>query len=267
MGLQEIGPGEDGAGTKVAIEADPSSDHERTERAAGGWLGRLDLELAVRAGRTVLARKRQVGPLTVQRLFYPEASNCHLYLLHPHGGVVGGDRLEIELDVGAGASVLLTTPGAAKLYRSTGALACVQQRLKIAGLNQYYGESHTLWDLDIEIPQGQCTFVMGRNGVGKTTLMDRIMGLLPLRSGSMEYQGTDLAKLAAERRAGLGIGYVPQGRQIFPLLTVEENLQIGLSDDLVKEYLRRCIRTNLLIIIYLFSEIVSCYPRPASHYT
>ena len=69
---------------------------------------------------------------------------------------------------------------------------------------------------------------MGRNGVGKTTLMQCIMGLLPLRGGTLQYQGHDLAKLAAERRAELGIGYVPQGRQIFPLLTVEENLQIGL---------------------------------------
>ena len=100
--------------------------------------------------------------------------------------------------------------------------------LKIAGLNQYYGESHTLWNLDIEIPEGRCTCVMGRNGVGKTTLMDCIMGLLPLRSGTMEFEGRDLARLPAEKRVGLGIGYVPQGRQIFPLLTVEENLQIGL---------------------------------------
>ena len=100
--------------------------------------------------------------------------------------------------------------------------------LNITGLNQFYGESHTLWDLDLEIPEGKCTCVMGRNGVGKTTLMDCIMGLLPVRSGSMDLQGQDLARLVAEKRAGLGIGYVPQGRQIFPLLTVEENLQIGL---------------------------------------
>ena len=100
--------------------------------------------------------------------------------------------------------------------------------LNIQGLNQFYGESHTLWDLDIEIPTGQCTCVMGRNGVGKTTLMQCIMGLLPLRSGTMQYQGQDLARLPAERRADLGLGYVPQGRQIFPLLTVEENLRIGL---------------------------------------
>ncbi|HYN77239.1 MAG TPA: urea ABC transporter ATP-binding subunit UrtE [Lamprocystis sp. (in: g-proteobacteria)] len=101
--------------------------------------------------------------------------------------------------------------------------------LSITGLNQFYGESHTLWDLNIQIPAGQCTCIMGRNGVGKTSLMQCIMGLLPLRSGTMNYQGQDLARLAAERRAELGLGYVPQGRQIFPLLTVEENLRIGLA--------------------------------------
>jgi urea transport system ATP-binding protein len=105
--------------------------------------------------------------------------------------------------------------------------------LKLQGVNQFYGQSHTLWDLDIAFPAGRCSCVMGRNGVGKTTLMQCIMGLLPLRGGSMTYQGqdgpVDLARLPAERRAGLGIGYVPQGRQIFPLLTVEENLRIGLG--------------------------------------
>jgi urea transport system ATP-binding protein len=100
--------------------------------------------------------------------------------------------------------------------------------LTIQGLNQFYGQSHTLWDLDIQIPAGQCTCVMGRNGVGKTTLMQCVMGLLPLKSGALLYQGQDLARLTAERRARLGIGFVPQGRQIFPLLTVEENLRIGL---------------------------------------
>ena len=100
--------------------------------------------------------------------------------------------------------------------------------LSIRGLNQYYSESHTLWDLDMDVPERQCTCVMGRNGVGKTTLMQCVMGLLPLRTGTLDYRGEDLARLPAERRAALGIGYVPQGRQIFPLLTVEENLQIGL---------------------------------------
>lgn len=100
--------------------------------------------------------------------------------------------------------------------------------LKIEQLNQYYGESHTLWDLDLEVPTGECTVLMGRNGVGKTTLLQCIMGLLQARSGDILYQGDSLKNTAAEQRARIGIGYVPQGRQIFPLMSVEENLQIGL---------------------------------------
>ncbi len=100
--------------------------------------------------------------------------------------------------------------------------------LSVRGLNQFYGESHSLWDLDLEVPEGRCTCLMGRNGVGKTTLLQCIMGLLPVRSGTLEFSGLDLTKLAADRRAGLGIGYVPPGRPIFPLLTVQENLEIGL---------------------------------------
>ena len=100
--------------------------------------------------------------------------------------------------------------------------------LKIDQLNQFYGESHTLWDLNLHVPEGEVTVLMGRNGVGKTTLLQCIMGLLKVRSGEMIYQGQSLAGVDAEKRANLGIGYVPQGRQIFPLLTVEENLLIGL---------------------------------------
>jgi len=100
--------------------------------------------------------------------------------------------------------------------------------LKTQGLNQFYGESHTLWDLDLHVPAGKCTCLMGRNGVGKTTLLKAVMGLLPLKSGSIVFDGQDITRMSAERRAPLGIGYVPQGRQIFPLLTVEENLRIGL---------------------------------------
>jgi len=101
--------------------------------------------------------------------------------------------------------------------------------LTIDGLNQYYGESHTLWDLSLEALPGQVLCLMGRNGVGKTTLLKCLMGLLPIRSGTITFGGEDLSRLPAERRAPLGIGYVPQGRQIFPLLTVEENLKIGLA--------------------------------------
>lgn len=100
--------------------------------------------------------------------------------------------------------------------------------LTISGLNQFYGESHTLWDLDLQVQEGSCTCLMGRNGVGKTTLLQCVMGLLQPRSGQIGFTGQELMKLPPERRAYLGIGYVPQGRQIFPLLTVEENLRVGL---------------------------------------
>jgi urea transport system ATP-binding protein len=101
--------------------------------------------------------------------------------------------------------------------------------LTIEGLNQFYGQSHTLWDLQLLVPEGTVVSLMGRNGVGKTTLLKCIMGLLPIRSGRITFAGSDLQRLSAERRAALGIGYVPQGRQIFPLLTVEENLKTGLA--------------------------------------
>jgi urea transport system ATP-binding protein len=101
--------------------------------------------------------------------------------------------------------------------------------LSITGLNQYYGESHILWNVDAHIPEGACTCLMGRNGVGKTTLLKCIMGLLPVKSGIIQLADHNLTALKAERRASLGIGYVPQGREIFPLLTVEENLRTGLS--------------------------------------
>ena len=102
--------------------------------------------------------------------------------------------------------------------------------LTIDRLNQFYGESHTLWDLNLEVPAGQCTCVMGRNGVGKTTLMKAVMGEVAVASGSIRYAGeVELTRRRVEDRSRLGIGYVPQGRQIFPLLSVEENLRTGLA--------------------------------------
>ena len=101
--------------------------------------------------------------------------------------------------------------------------------LKLTNLNQFYGQSHTLWDISLEVQKGECLCVMGRNGVGKTTLMDTIMGQHRIESGTIEFDGEDITKLSVEDRASLGIGYVPQGRQIFPLLTVEENLKIGIG--------------------------------------
>ncbi|MET0293159.1 MAG: urea ABC transporter ATP-binding subunit UrtE [Steroidobacteraceae bacterium] len=99
----------------------------------------------------------------------------------------------------------------------------------IKGLNQFYGGSHILWDIDLDIPKGECTVLMGRNGMGKTTLLKCLMGLVPTRSGSVQYEGQDLLKQPASARAHLGIGYVPQGREIFSQLTVEENLRTGLA--------------------------------------
>ena len=109
--------------------------------------------------------------------------------------------------------------------------------LSISGLNQFYGQSHILWDLDLEVEPASCTCIMGRNGVGKTTLLRCIMGILPARSGSIKFGDAELTTIATERRARIGIGYVPQGREIFSQLTVEENLRIGLSarQDGVKE--------------------------------
>jgi urea transport system ATP-binding protein len=101
--------------------------------------------------------------------------------------------------------------------------------LSISGLNQAYRGSRTLWDVDLDVAPGSRTCLMGRNGMGKTTLLKCIMGLLPASSGAIRFDGTDLRAVSAETRARLGIGYVPQGREIFPQLTVEENLRVGLS--------------------------------------
>jgi urea transport system ATP-binding protein len=96
-------------------------------------------------------------------------------------------------------------------------------------VNQFYGGSHTLRDLSLEIPDAACTTLLGRNGVGKTTLLKCLVGLLPIRSGAINWQGRDISKLSPDARARAGIAYVPQGREIFPRLTVEENLQMGLA--------------------------------------
>jgi urea transport system ATP-binding protein len=105
----------------------------------------------------------------------------------------------------------------------------VSDLLEIQGLNQFYRGSHTLWDVEMRIPKGSCTCLMGRNGMGKTTLLKCIMGLLPASTGRILFEGRDLRGFAAEERAHRRIGYVPQGREIFSQLTVEENLRIGLA--------------------------------------
>lgn len=101
--------------------------------------------------------------------------------------------------------------------------------LEVSGLNQFYGESHTLWDMDLKVPEGSCVCLMGRNGVGKTTLLKSIMGALPVRSGKITFMGQDIAPTRAEMRARKGIGWVPQGREVFSMMTVQENLRTGLA--------------------------------------
>ena len=100
--------------------------------------------------------------------------------------------------------------------------------INIEQVNQRYGGTQILWDLDLDIPKGKVTCIMGRNGVGKTTLLKCLMGLLPVASGSITLEGEKIESRSAEQRAPLGVGYVPQGRDVFPLLTVEENLKVGL---------------------------------------
>ena len=101
--------------------------------------------------------------------------------------------------------------------------------LQIKNVNQYYGGSHILRDVSLEAQRGKVTVVLGRNGVGKTTLLKSLMGLVPIKSGSIEFDGRPVQKKTPYERARAGIGYVPQGREIFARLTVEENLRMGLA--------------------------------------
>jgi len=101
--------------------------------------------------------------------------------------------------------------------------------LTVRDLNQYYGGSHILRNLSLEVRAGACTALLGRNGMGKSTLLKCLMGLLPVRSGTISFQGRDITGFPSYSRVRLGIGYVPQGREIFPRLTVEENLLMGLA--------------------------------------
>jgi len=101
--------------------------------------------------------------------------------------------------------------------------------LAVANLNQFYGGSHILRELSFDVPAGRVTALLGRNGVGKTTLLRTLMGLLPARTGSIRFGEADLTAAKPYERVRAGIGYVPQGREIFPRLTVEENLKMGLA--------------------------------------
>lgn len=101
--------------------------------------------------------------------------------------------------------------------------------IEVKEINQYYGSSHTLRGISLDVKKGECLTLLGRNGVGKTTLLKCMMGVLPTSSGSVTLEGKNITKLSPHERAKLGIAYVPQGREIFARLTVEENLLMGLA--------------------------------------
>ena len=101
--------------------------------------------------------------------------------------------------------------------------------LEINAINQYYGGSHILRDVSLTAPIGECSVILGRNGVGKTTLLKCLMGILPIKSGQILLNGKDISKLSPENRVRVGLAYVPQGRDIFSTLTVEENILIGMA--------------------------------------
>ena len=101
--------------------------------------------------------------------------------------------------------------------------------LNVEGVNQYYGGSHILRNLGFEAKLGEVTVVLGRNGVGKTTLLKSLMGVVPVKTGSIKLAGADITRATPYERVRQGVGYVPQGREIFGRLTVQENLQMGLA--------------------------------------
>ena len=101
--------------------------------------------------------------------------------------------------------------------------------LNVEQLNQYYGAAHTLRGVSLSVQKGECLALLGRNGVGKTTLLKCLMGVLPVATGQVQLEGKDITRLKPHERAALGIAYVPQGREIFARLTVEENLLMGMA--------------------------------------
>lgn len=130
--------------------------------------------------------------------------------------------------------------------------------LRLNNLNVYYGESHILRNVDMGVASGKMVCLIGRNGVGKTTLLKTIMGLLKPRQGDVYFFGKDITKLTPDQRARMGVGYVPQGREVMPRMTVRENLLLGLESHPVTP----AVRQNLLDMVYeLFPVLKSMLNR------
>jgi urea transport system ATP-binding protein len=125
--------------------------------------------------------------------------------------------------------------------------------LELQNLNVYYGESHILRNVTFAVEAGEVVCLMGRNGVGKTTTLKGIMGLLPIRSGEVKLEGHDITKEATDRRVKRGLAYVPQGREIIPHLTVRENLLLG--------YWARPVSANGMAEKAAFDEVYALFPK------
>jgi len=126
--------------------------------------------------------------------------------------------------------------------------------LQVENINQYYGSSHTLRGVSLSVEKGQCLALLGRNGVGKTTLLKCLMGVLPCASGSISFDGRDITRMKPNERAAAGIAYVPQGREIFARLTVEENLLMGMATKPAKAASR--IRDDVFELFPVLKEML-----------
>jgi urea transport system ATP-binding protein len=126
--------------------------------------------------------------------------------------------------------------------------------LTVSGINQYYGGSHTLRGISFEARKGECLTLLGRNGVGKTTLLRCLMGVLPVASGKVEFEGRDITRATPHQRAALGIAYVPQGREIFARLTVEENIRMGMATKPARA--ARNIRADVFELFPVLKEML-----------
>ena len=125
--------------------------------------------------------------------------------------------------------------------------------LELKNVNAYYGESHILRNVSFTVEPGEVACLMGRNGVGKTTTLKAITGLLPVRSGQISFGGTDMTTLPTDRRARQGLAYVPQGREIIPHLTVRQNLQLG--------FWARSDKPNGMVEKTSFDEVYQLFPK------
>jgi urea transport system ATP-binding protein len=137
------------------------------------------------------------------------------------------------------------------------AIADLPTMLAISGLNVYYGESHILRNVDLHVPQGKMVCLIGRNGVGKTTLLKTVMGLISARSGSIVFADQPITSLSTDQRARLGISYVPQGREIIPRLTVKENLLLGLEALPPKQRRKNTISEDIFELFPVLKTMLS----------